>query len=77
MVGFSERKSGRFDFRLAARERERAIRLLEVLLKRSADAGEEPDRYSVSELQAVITGQRSGLPIHRPRWMSEEELSRR
>ena len=73
MAGIAEQGNRRFDFRLAARERERAIRILEGLLRRTADSGEEPDKHSVSELQAVITGQQRALPIHRPRWMAGED----
>ena len=45
-----------FDFRLAVRERERAIRLLEAMLNRSARSGEEPDGEMIAQLQALVAG---------------------
>ena len=45
-----------FDFRLAVRERERAIRLIEAMLNRSARSGEDIDRQMLDELQALVAG---------------------
>ncbi len=46
-----------FDFRLAMGERDRAIRRLELMLRRSATTGEVLDADEVAGLLRVITGQ--------------------
>ncbi len=45
-----------FDFRLAVRERERAIRLIEAMLNRSARSGEAIDREMLDKLRALVDG---------------------
>jgi hypothetical protein len=45
----------RFDFRLAVRERERAIRLIEAMLNHSARSGEDIERETLDELRALVT----------------------
>ena len=45
-----------FDFRLAVRERERAIRLIEAMLNRSARSGENLDREMLDQLRALAAG---------------------
>ena len=45
-----------FDFRLAVRERERAIRLIEAMLNRSARSGEAIDREMLDQLRALVDG---------------------
>jgi len=45
-----------FDFRLAVRERQRAIRLIEAMLNRSARSGEEIDSAMLAQLQALAVG---------------------
>ncbi len=46
----------RFDFRRSVAERERAIRTLEILVRRAAESGYELDADLLAELQNVITG---------------------
>ena len=45
-----------FDFRIAVRERERAIRLIEAMMSRSAYSGEELDRESLQQLLDTVSG---------------------
>ena len=45
-----------FDFRLAVRERQRAIRLIEAMLNRSARSGEAIDREMLDQLRALVDG---------------------
>ena len=45
-----------FDYRLAVRERERAMRLLEAMLNRAARSGEDLDNELLHHLQALISG---------------------
>lgn len=47
-----------FDFRIAVRERERAIRLLEAMVSRSVYSGGAVDRESLQQLQATVSGHR-------------------
>ena len=49
-----------FDFRIAVRERERAMRLLEAMVTRSGRSGEDIDRELLERLLATVSG-------HRPR----------
>ena len=49
-------RTNTFDFRLAVRERERAIRLIEAMLNRSARLGEDIDREMLDQLRALAAG---------------------
>ena len=53
-------QQARFDFRVAMKERDSAIRELEQLMVRSIHTGERPDEDRVAELNAVILGHGNG-----------------
>ena len=56
----------RFDFRLAVCERERAARLVEAMLNRSARLGEAVDREMLDRLQALVAGGEQPRPVTLP-----------
>lgn len=59
-------RANTFDFRLAVRERERAIRLIEAMLNRSARSGEELDLEMLDWLQARVAGLESHVTVVLP-----------
>lgn len=56
MSGALGQKNTRFDFRRSVEGRERAIRTLEILLRKADESGQEVDPVLLIELQNVITG---------------------
>ncbi len=59
-----------FDFRLAVHERERAARLLEAMLNRSARLGEDIDREMLDKLRVLVAGCEEARTVALPELVS-------